>query len=276
MGDDRAAATVDPGRSGDWNGWAWPATAATGPTATCSATTSWTRKARPRQRFEAVARFIRDLLAHRWVKTQQAHEQDNPKRVYYLSMEFLIGRSLTNNIINLHGRAARAGGSAARGAGLAPAGRAGAGRRPGQRRPGPAGGLLHRLAGHPAIPGHRLRPALRVRHLPAVDPATATRSSSPTTGCAVPIPGKSPAPARPSRCRSTPPSRCRAADCSSSPTSRATCSASPTTGRWSATAASASTPCGCGPRRPRITSTSPSSPTAISSAPCCTTSRPSR
>jgi starch phosphorylase len=55
----------------------------------------------PRQRFEAIARFIRDLIAHRWVKTRLAREQAKPKRVYYLSMEFLIGRALSNNIINL-------------------------------------------------------------------------------------------------------------------------------------------------------------------------------
>ena len=57
--------------------------------------------ARSRQRFEAIARFIRDLVAHRWVKTRLAREQANPKRVYYLSMEFLLGRTLNNNIINL-------------------------------------------------------------------------------------------------------------------------------------------------------------------------------
>jgi starch phosphorylase len=57
--------------------------------------------ARSRQRFEAIARFIRDLVAHRWVKTRLTREQANPKRVYYLSMEFLLGRMLNNNIINL-------------------------------------------------------------------------------------------------------------------------------------------------------------------------------
>jgi starch phosphorylase len=57
--------------------------------------------ARPRQRFEALARSLRDLLAHRWIKTRQARERGNPKRVYYLSMEFLIGRSLANNVVNL-------------------------------------------------------------------------------------------------------------------------------------------------------------------------------
>jgi len=59
------------------------------------------RLASARKRFEAVSRIIRDLLAHRWVKTRRAREQANPKRVYYLSMEFLIGRTLNNNIMNL-------------------------------------------------------------------------------------------------------------------------------------------------------------------------------
>jgi glycogen phosphorylase len=55
----------------------------------------------PRQRYEAVARSLRDVLAQRWVRTEQTYERQNPKRVYYLSMEFLIGRSLANNITNL-------------------------------------------------------------------------------------------------------------------------------------------------------------------------------
>ncbi|MGZ9006525.1 MAG: hypothetical protein ACXW20_22360, partial [Burkholderiales bacterium] len=55
----------------------------------------------PRERYEAVARSVRDVLSQRWVLTEKAYERANPKRVYYLSMEFLLGRSLANNVINL-------------------------------------------------------------------------------------------------------------------------------------------------------------------------------
>src|SRR5438093_9337859 len=58
-------------------------------------------EADPRQRFEAFARSVRDILSQRWVHTEKTYERENPKRIYYLSMEFLIGRSLANNVTNL-------------------------------------------------------------------------------------------------------------------------------------------------------------------------------
>jgi len=54
-----------------------------------------------RARFAAFARAVRDLIAPHWASTREAYARLNPKSVYYLSMEFLIGRSLGNNLMNL-------------------------------------------------------------------------------------------------------------------------------------------------------------------------------
>ena len=54
-----------------------------------------------RDRFEAFARSVRDVLSQRWVLTEKTYERHNPKRLYYLSMESLIGRSLANTVTNL-------------------------------------------------------------------------------------------------------------------------------------------------------------------------------
>jgi starch phosphorylase len=59
------------------------------------------QSAGPRERFEAFARSVRDVLSQRWVQTENTYYRENPKRVYYLSMEFLIGRSLSNNVVNM-------------------------------------------------------------------------------------------------------------------------------------------------------------------------------
>ena len=54
-----------------------------------------------RERFEAFAHSVRDILAQRWVLTKRTYDRENAKRIYYLSMEFLIGRSSVNNVTNL-------------------------------------------------------------------------------------------------------------------------------------------------------------------------------
>jgi starch phosphorylase len=59
------------------------------------------RVASARERFEAFSHSVRDVLAQRWVQTKTTYEQQNAKRIYYLSMEFLLGRSLANNITTL-------------------------------------------------------------------------------------------------------------------------------------------------------------------------------
>jgi glycogen phosphorylase len=58
------------------------------------------KQANPRHQFHAAARSLRDVISQRWLKTENAYLRENPKRVYYLSMEFLLGRSLANNVIN--------------------------------------------------------------------------------------------------------------------------------------------------------------------------------
>jgi starch phosphorylase len=54
-----------------------------------------------RDKFEAIARSVRDVLSQRWLKTEQTYREHNAKRVYYLSMEYLLGRALANNVSNL-------------------------------------------------------------------------------------------------------------------------------------------------------------------------------
>src|SRR5208282_5983437 len=54
-----------------------------------------------RDRYYAFALAVRDRLIERWIATQQMHHNRQVKRIYYLSLEFLIGRSLEHNVMNL-------------------------------------------------------------------------------------------------------------------------------------------------------------------------------
>jgi glycogen phosphorylase len=58
------------------------------------------KQATVREQFEAAARAVRDIVSQRWLQTERTYVEKNPKRVYYLSMEFLLGRSFANNITN--------------------------------------------------------------------------------------------------------------------------------------------------------------------------------
>ena len=58
------------------------------------------KRADLRDRWEAAAHATRDWISQRWIKTEDTYALRNPKRVYYVSMEFLLGRSLANNVAN--------------------------------------------------------------------------------------------------------------------------------------------------------------------------------
>ena len=58
-------------------------------------------EATPQQIFQAVSYAVKDVIIEDWMETQKAYEEQDPKTVYYLSMEFLMGRALGNNLINL-------------------------------------------------------------------------------------------------------------------------------------------------------------------------------
>ena len=58
-------------------------------------------KATQEQIFQAVSYSVKDVIIDNWLATQKAYDEQDPKIVYYMSMEFLMGRALGNNLINL-------------------------------------------------------------------------------------------------------------------------------------------------------------------------------
>ena len=55
----------------------------------------------PQQLFQAVSYAVKEAIIDDWLATQKQYEKDDPKTVYYMSMEFLLGRALGNNLINM-------------------------------------------------------------------------------------------------------------------------------------------------------------------------------
>ncbi|MCH5342256.1 MAG: glycogen/starch/alpha-glucan phosphorylase [Acetatifactor sp.] len=58
-------------------------------------------EATPQQIFQAASLAIKDQIIQNWMDTQKAYEKEDPKMVYYMSMEFLMGRAMGNNLINM-------------------------------------------------------------------------------------------------------------------------------------------------------------------------------
>ena len=61
-------------------------------------------EATPKQVFQAVAYAVKDVIIDEWIATHKEYEKQDAKTLYYMSMEFLMGRALGNNIINIRAR----------------------------------------------------------------------------------------------------------------------------------------------------------------------------
>ncbi len=114
----------------------------------------------------ATSQAVQERIIERMIATQAVHNQQDVRRVYYLSLEFLMGRLFTNSLYNagIHEETKQA----LRELGLDMDELRGEeyDMGPGQRRSRPPGRVLPRFAGHAGLSRHRLRHPLRVRPLP--------------------------------------------------------------------------------------------------------------
>ena len=58
-------------------------------------------EATPQQLFQAVSYAVKDVIIDEWIETQKRYDETDAKTVHYMSMEFLMGRALGNNLINM-------------------------------------------------------------------------------------------------------------------------------------------------------------------------------
>ena len=202
--------------------------------------------------YEALAMSLRDRLMVMWKNTHYSYREHDCRRAYYLSLEFLMGRTLGNALLNLGIQQVVREALQELGLRLEDMVDHRAGRGPRQRRPRASRRLLSRQLRHAATAGHGLRHPLRVRHVPPDASRTATRSRNPITGCATATRGSSSGPEFTQRIQfggrtellTDEHGKTRAAGWT--PT---TCWRSPTTPPSPATATTPSTPCACGRRR---------------------------
>ena len=117
--------------------------------------------------YMALCYTVRDHLIDRWRKTTEAHYAANPKFVYYLSAEYLLGQQLAQNM--LYTDTEKLAREALQGTRVSLEDLLDIGRGTGARqwRPGAVGGLLPRFPGNPGHSGGGLRDSLRVRYLPS-------------------------------------------------------------------------------------------------------------
>ena len=104
------------------------------------------KEATKQQLFQAVSYVTKDTIVDNWLATQKQIEEDDPKMLYYMSMEFLMGRALGNSLINLTAYKDVKEAS-------------------GQRRSWPSGSLLPGFAGYPGLCCLWLRYPLPLRHV---------------------------------------------------------------------------------------------------------------